>query len=334
MSNRLLLAIGLSISFLHIFSQQSQYYHYTFGRKLQGFSISTFANDTLECIFKNGIDSQQIIVIKNKNLSKTWCYVNDTVYYSENNLWKYTIEEYKNFSLKAGKMLFTPLLNNGESFKKHLEDSNFNILFTDTVINTKSCLKLLETSNSKQGAIDSVSLTIYFQNGLPIKSCSYILTKPLYQKYDINILTIDSNEDQIKTVLDSVLKCAQNSATPFIPIYANKESRSQIDTLSIIQEYIKKEKLDLNNKIIVIDLWYCGCTPCIRSIPSLNELSERKDIFIIGLNMMDDSMAKLNIVSFPTVIVFNPLNREYRFQIGYNEENNIGEIRKLIDSVK
>lgn len=201
MSNRLLLAIGLSISFLHIFSQQSQYYHFTFGRKLQGFSISTFANDTLECIFKNGIDSQQIIVIKNKNLSKIWYYVNDTVYYSENNLWKYTIEEYKNFSLKAGKMLFTPLLNNGESFKKHLEDSNFNILFIDTVINGKSCLKLLETSNSKQGAIDSVSLTIYFQNGLPIKSCSYILTKPLYQKYDINILTIDSNEDQIKTVL-------------------------------------------------------------------------------------------------------------------------------------
>lgn len=49
---------------------------------------------------------------------------------------------------------------------------------------------------------------------------------------------------------------------------------------------------------------------------------------------VNSELKKLNIVSFPTVIVFNPLNREYRFQIGYNEENNIGEIRKLIDSVK
>ena len=74
----------------------------------------------------------------------------------------------------------------------------------------------------------------------------------------------------------------------------------------IIEEVVNKEKVkihDFKDKIVVLDFWAIWCTPCVESIPDLNDIYEKsKNSIVQFISISDDPIEKLkNFLSFKEV---------------------------------
>ena len=110
---------------------------------------------------------------------------------------------------------------------------------------------------------------------------------------------------------------------------------------ALLHEDDKKGLEFFNSKILVLDLWYFRCYPCIKAIPQLNNLNARFPdnlVRVIGVNIIDDKVLhrtylekfiKKNKVHYPSVytsinsiptimVIDEDFNIVYSYQ-GYNE---------------
>ena len=68
------------------------------------------------------------------------------------------------------------------------------------------------------------------------------------------------------------------------------------------------ETVNGSSKPVVVDFWAEWCGPCKKIAPILEEIaSERDDVSIAKINVDDnpDIAMKFNVMSIPTMIVFN-----------------------------
>jgi thiol-disulfide isomerase/thioredoxin len=338
-------------------SQQCPYCHYLFTRSISGYTSTGSVKDTIECFYKSGLRSEQKIFLKDKLRNNAWYFIHDSVFYFTNGSWKYSLEDYGIFYLKANKMLFPPLIDNGISYKKYLNDpdvisSSYISTFYDQVYKN-----LVLSSIAKVEGMDSFHLEIKHKNEFPVKYKLFALVKPVIINYEAEILQIDSGLST-KVVLDSLESYLDAFAKEETLPVLNKTISPAPDTLKLIEDFIQIAGLPQNGKIIVVDIWYRSCAPCLRSIPSLNLISKQQDIFVAGLNMTDENenetrlamqkypcefklifdsasvLKKLNIMSFPTLIVYNPENKKIKLVTGFNEEDNFNEIQRAINQVR
>ncbi|MEG0851668.1 MAG: TlpA disulfide reductase family protein [Myroides sp.] len=118
---------------------------------------------------------------------------------------------------------------------------------------------------------------------------------------------------------------------------------------------------DLKGKVVLLDFWYRGCLPCIKTIPNLIKLQEEfnEDLVIIGINDVDikedvtefqnykkinylstyrseiNISKSLNFNSFPTLIIINQKGEIVKTEVGYSEESTLSKtIKDLIKNNK
>jgi len=113
---------------------------------------------------------------------------------------------------------------------------------------------------------------------------------------------------------------------------------------------------DLEGKIILLDFWYRGCLPCVKSIPELIKLQDKyqDDIVIIGINdsdnqkdvtnylnykkanylstykMKNNISKELDITAFPTTIIIDKKGEIVQTVVGFDTK----EIKKTIKALK
>lgn len=120
----------------------------------------------------------------------------------------------------------------------------------------------------------------------------------------------------------------------------------------------KKYKSDsLNSKIVLLDFWYVGCFPCLKSIPILEKIYEKyknDGLIVLGANIRDTNQVNLrkfadqrkitypilinasevskifNVTSYPTLFFIdkNGIIREIEIGFNSNLENTIEKIIK------
>ncbi len=112
----------------------------------------------------------------------------------------------------------------------------------------------------------------------------------------------------------------------------------------------------LKGKVVLLDFWYRGCAPCLKSIRGLIELQEefKEDLVIIGVNPVDTREDVLdyfnykktnylstyktdnnlsvifNIEAYPTIILYDREGKMVKKEVGYRE----GGIKSLQKAVK
>lgn len=118
---------------------------------------------------------------------------------------------------------------------------------------------------------------------------------------------------------------------------------------------------DLKGKVVLLDFWYRGCLPCIKTIPNLIKLQEefKGKLVIIGVNDVDikedvteflrykkanyystyrseiNISKSLNFNSFPTLIIINQKGEIVKTEVGYNDEKTLSKtIKDLIKNHK
>ena len=85
------------------------------------------------------------------------------------------------------------------------------------------------------------------------------------------------------------------------------------------------EKTLQNNNSVLVDFYTEWCGPCKMMAPIIDEVAEeREDVEIYKLNIEDapEIAAKYNIVSIPTIIVFENGNEKAR-SVGFRSKINI-----------
>ena len=85
------------------------------------------------------------------------------------------------------------------------------------------------------------------------------------------------------------------------------------------------ENILRNNNSVLVDFYTEWCGPCKMMSPIIDEVAEeREDVEIYKLNIEDapEIAAKYNIVSIPTIIVFENGNEKAR-SVGFRSKINI-----------
>lgn len=111
---------------------------------------------------------------------------------------------------------------------------------------------------------------------------------------------------------------------------------------------------DLKGKVVLLDFWYRGCLPCIKTIPKLIKLQEefKDELVIIGINDVDikedvteflhyknanysstyrseiNISKSLNFNSFPTLIIINQKGEIVKTEVGYSDKSTLSKIIK------
>lgn len=122
----------------------------------------------------------------------------------------------------------------------------------------------------------------------------------------------------------------------------------------------KKVRLsDFRGKVVVLDFWYRGCGPCIRTMPQVNELADDfagQPVAILGMNTdadpanarfvarelalkyptlhARDLSAKFGVEGFPTLILIDPHGILRMIHVGYSAtlRDEMGAaIRRMMD---
>ena len=149
------------------------------------------------------------------------------------------------------------------------------------------------------------------------------------------------------------------SITVFSSFTANAQTNVDI-------KYIPDLELKLNNnetvklrelkgKVVLLDFWFRGCFPCVKSIPGLIELQEefKDNLVIIGVNhedvqedvneyieykkmnylstykTEDKTFKDFGVNSFPTVIIYDREGKLIKIEKGYHE-GGVDSLRKAI----
>lgn len=95
---------------------------------------------------------------------------------------------------------------------------------------------------------------------------------------------------------------------------------------------------DLRGKVVLINLWFIGCPPCIAEIPILNELAtEYREDFIVLSFGLDDRKSivkfiKERPINFPVFADSKELIKNtFRINVGYPTNVLLNKEGKIID---
>ena len=115
------------------------------------------------------------------------------------------------------------------------------------------------------------------------------------------IISMAPNSQSVyeKCVQSSFYRKGIDSATnpnDLVSVWENCVKGKKLPRISV--ETITGEKIqprDLRNKIVVINLWFIDCLPCIKEVPALNKLAalykDRKDVVLLALTF--DTKARI-----------------------------------------
>ena len=121
------------------------------------------------------------------------------------------------------------------------------------------------------------------------------------------------------------------------------------------------DSLSLSNyrgRYVLLDFWYIGCGPCIKSIPTLNSIHQNyshKELVVIGVNCLSDNKSKVQaycsnhkmlyqnvwkgdliseaykIKGAPVYYLINPAGYIVYSQIGHDDQKLIKNIQRFIN---
>jgi|GEM_PF-987156 len=173
----------------------------------------------------------------------------------------------------------------------------------------------------------------------------YKNNKSLFE--DNNFANKKKNANKKKDVQRTIEAEIKNNKLPFNEFVLNNEKTIKLS--------------DLRGKVILLDFWYRGCLPCLKTIPYLIKLQEefKNDLVIIGINDVDDkedvtnflNYKKANYLStykseiniskslkfnaFPTLLALNKKGEIVKTQIGFDDKSTLSKtIKKLIKESK
>lgn len=130
-----------------------------------------------------------------------------------------------------------------------------------------------------------------------MKKVIFISALILITKFSLAQNTFFECYDTLQWHLTHDKNFSLNAYTKWQSCVKNKEM-PQLSLKTITGEKI--ETKDLDGKVIVINLWFTTCHPCIAELPALNKLAEEykdKDVVFIGIST--DTKAMLDADFFP-----------------------------------
>lgn len=159
-------------------------------------------------------------------------------------------------------------------------------------------------------------LRFHFDRNKKIRRLEFFdkyLEEEQYKSWQLSNLELDKvSSSDLRKQLNSYLATFEKS----LYIHENPDKKEKLQLHKFpsfkLKNYATKELELVPNKhssLVVIDLWYQDCAPCIRAIPHLNALQEKyknKGLQVIGINPVDiDERRTKRLESF---FVKRPLN--------------------------
>ncbi len=101
-----------------------------------------------------------------------------------------------------------------------------------------------------------------------------------------------------------LLSCSQKPDTPMVRV--NENINSEFNLPSLDNKYISSE--ELKGKYLLVNFWATWCSPCVRELPSLNNLNniflENDDFVLIAINIGQDKAVVRKFIDEKTKVDF------------------------------
>ena len=101
-----------------------------------------------------------------------------------------------------------------------------------------------------------------------------------------------------------LLSCSQKPDTPMVRV--NENINSEFNLPSLDNKYISSE--ELKGKYLLVNFWATWCSPCVRELPSLNNLNniflENDDFVLIAINIGQDKAVVRKFIDEKTRVDF------------------------------
>ena len=101
-----------------------------------------------------------------------------------------------------------------------------------------------------------------------------------------------------------LLSCSQKPDTPMVRV--NENINSEFNLPSLDNKYISSE--ELKGKYLLVNFWATWSSPCVRELPSLNNLNniflENDDFVLIAINIGQDKAVVRKFIDEKTKVDF------------------------------
>lgn len=209
------------------------------------------------------------------------------------------------------------------------------------------------TKNSGEIYNIHTTVTCIRADFIPIKYSLRLEFENMSQYEEASIQVLESHNT--RDAVDSIALAEKEILNKYFPHESKEVNPEELaPTLKIGQSISNWKAHDtdgnivelskLKGKIVLLDFWYRGCYPCLKSMPVLERLHQKykeKGLCIIGVNHVDhpdqikkhmeykqisyptvinkDLAKQYNIISAPTFILLDAKQQVIAIEIGYSE---------------
>jgi thiol-disulfide isomerase/thioredoxin len=254
--------------------------------------------------------------------------------------------------------LYQPVTSFGNLINRYVNNPTTRYFTRDTLI-VKQTLKVIELKCNYPYPADSTfkNLTqkfiINIADSIPVSYISKVEWSNMEQYCEMNLLKYKINHIDSSVFLQTMLDTLRAySGFNVIQEYDTLQKKPLLSNGCSVQDF-RLHAVDnsvswlseIKNEYIILDFWYMGCYPCLKSIPILNNLKMTygNKIGVIGINSIDtdtslikkfiarhkinydiaymgtEAAEKFNVRAYPTLYILNKERKVIFGEIGFSE---------------